>query len=216
MMFFVKEKKALCIITSLLTILPIFVGFLLWERLPEEMAVHFSATGVADGFASKTFAVVGLNLFLLAIQWLCIFGAGFDKRNKEQSSKVIGLVFWIVPVLSWVVNGISYGYALGYPVDVTFIMPILLGLMFLVLGNFLPKMAQSRTIGIKISWTLKSKENWFKTHRFGGRVWMLCGVVTLLTLFLPEAWRFPPTLCCILVAVFAPMLYSYLYSKKEK
>ena len=90
-------------------------------------------------------------------------------------------------------------------------MPILLGLIFIAIGNYLPKCKQNYTIGIKIPWTLASEENWNRTHRFAGWVWVGGGVVMLLSGFLGIFWL---TLVPAIIMAAVPLIYSYILHKK--
>jgi uncharacterized membrane protein len=101
-----------------------------------------------------------------------------------------------------------YPQALGYPMPIEVIMPLLMGVLFMVVGNWLPKCQQTYTMGIKLPWTFASEENWNATHRFGGKVWVIGGIVTMLTAFFGNFW----ILMVILAAmVILPTAYSYLY-----
>jgi len=85
------------------------------------------------------------------------------------------------------------------------------GLVLAIVGNYLPKCKQSYTIGIKIPWTLSSEENWNRTHRFAGRIWVAGGLLLMLTGFVGGFWIF---LGVVLVMVFAPCIYSYILHRK--
>ena len=74
--------------------------------------------------------------------------------------------------------------ALGKEMNPALIVSLLLGFMFIIIGNYLPKCKQNFTLGIKIKWTLENEENWNKTHRFAGKVWFIGGFIMLLTAFL--------------------------------
>ena len=95
------------------------------------------------------------------------------------------MIFWILPVVSLFTNGIMYRTAFGKEFDLAVFVPALLGVMFIFIGNYLPKVKQNRTLGIKISWTLNNEENWNKTHRFGGKVWVVGGLIMLFSVFPP-------------------------------
>ena len=69
------------------------------------------------------------------------------------------MVFWILPIISLFANGIMYRAAFGKEFDLAFFMPAMLGVMFIFIGNYLPKVKQNRTLGIKISWALNNEEN---------------------------------------------------------
>ena len=86
-----------------------------------------------------------------------------------------------------------------------------MGCIFIVIGNYFPKMKQSYTLGIKLPWTLESEENWYRTHRFAGYVFMAGGVFVMLAGFLEMIWIAFVTL---LVVSALPTLYSYILYKK--
>lgn len=92
---------------------------------------------------------------------------------------------------------------------------LLLGVIFIVIGNYLPKCRQNYTIGIKLPWTLSDEENWDKTHRFAGKIWMLCGVLEIIVGFLPIAQFEIVTIALILLATIPIAVYSYLFYRKR-
>lgn len=209
----IKKNKVTLLITTLIILLPMVVGLLLWNQLPDPMPSHWDINGEIDGWSSKAFAVFGFPSLLLAIHWLCVIASTADPKSKNYHPAMFKLVLWTCPVLGLVLNSMVYATALGYQLSVEIIMPLLMGLMFLIVGNLLPKCRQSYTMGIKLPWTLHSEENWNKTHRFGGKVWVAGGVVTMVTAFMGSFWFLMGVL---VVVVAAPTLYSYLYYKKHE
>ena len=207
----IKKNLKTLIITSIVILLPILAGLYLWNKLPEQVPSHWNANGEVDGWSSKPFFVFGLPGILLAAQWLCALGTAADPKKANHSGKIMHLVLWIIPVLSLALNTITYMTALGADVAVEMIMPLVIGLMFTIIGNYLPKCKQSYTIGIKIPWTLHSEENWNRTHRFAGRLWLVCGLALMLTGFFGGFWVFLPI---VIVMVAAPMVYSYSLHRK--
>ena len=211
----IKENKRKLLISSVVTLLPILFGVIFWNELPEQMTTHWGANGEADGWSGRGFAVFVLPLILLAAHWLCIFGTMLDSRNKNQNRKVFGIVIWIIPVLSLLVNGMTYSVALGKEFNPLVLANVLLGTTFILIGNYLPKCKQNYTIGIKIKWTLENEENWNATHRFGGKVWVAGGVLFLACSFLPETVWVWVMLLSVLVLVGVPVAYSYGYHRKQ-
>ena len=207
----IKKNLKVLIITSLIILLPILAGVFLWNRLPEQMPSHWNVSGEIDGWSSKPFAVFGMPLIMLAFQWVCVLATGADPKNANHSEKVVHLVLWIIPVINIVLSVITYAAALGQKVRVEVVMPILIGLVLAIVGNYLPKCKQNYTIGIKIPWTLNSEENWNKTHRFAGWLWTISGLVIMLTGFLGGFWIF---FAVTLLMVLAPFVYSYILHKK--
>ena len=203
-----KANRKTLIITSIVTILPMLIGVICWNRLPDVMATHFGLNNEANGFSSKAFAVFGLPAFLLALLWVGAFVTSRDPKKQNISPKVFSLTLWIVPVLSLFVAAIMYPINLGYKLDVIFFAELLLGLLFIIIGNYLPKARQNYTIGIKIPWTLANEENWNRTHRLAGYLWMIFGILMILigvTRFVPAAWL----IGIILMTVLVPCIYSF-------
>ena len=207
----IKKNLNILIITSIVILLPVLTGVVLWDTLPEQIPTHWNAAGEIDGWSSKPFAIFGLPLLMLAMHWLCVLVTAADPKKANHSNKLIHLVLWIIPIISVVLFALTYVAALGTEVRMEMVMPLLVGFVLTVVGNYLPKCKQSYTIGIKIPWTLHSEENWNRTHRFAGRLWLVCGLGIMLTAFVGGFWFFLPI---VLVMVLAPTVYSYLLHRK--
>lgn len=208
-----KKNKVTLIVTSLVTLIPILIGLLLWNKLPEQVPFHWDINGNVDRWASKSVAVFTMPAILLAFHWLCVLVSTIDPKSKEYHPSTIRLVLWICPMLSLLLSALVYSYALGHNLRVETIIPLFMGALFVVIGNLLPKMRQSYTMGIKLPWTLNNEENWNKTHRFAGKLWVAGGVIIMATAFLSTFWVFFGTL---ILMVIIPTLYSYLYYRKHK
>lgn len=207
----IKKNLKTMIITSIIILAPIVAGLLLWDQLPAEMATHFGSDGEPNGWSSKEFAVIGLPLFLLAVHWFCAAFTGVDPKKENISNKMMTLVLWICPVIAIVGDGSMYLYALNNSINTTIIGVILLGCLLLVLGNYMPKMKQSYTLGIKLPWTLNSEENWNRTHRLAGWITMLAGVIVLIGGFIEQFWT---VFVAIALVAVVPAIYSYVLYKK--
>lgn len=208
-----KKYKGTLIVTSLITLIPILIGLALWNKLPEQLPFHWDINGNVDNWASKTVAVFAMPAFMLVMQWVCVLASTADPKSANYNRKTFQLVLWICPVLSFVLNTLVYSSALGYSLAIETIMPLFMGVLFIVLGNLLPKMKQTYTMGIKLPWTLNNEENWNKTHRFAGKLWVAGGVLILATAFLGNFWIF---IAIIALTCIIPTIYSYVYYKKHK
>ena len=207
----IKKNWKVLTLTTIVMLLPVLAGLILWNQLPEKMPTHWNAAGEVDGWSSKAFAIFGLPLIMVAAQWLCMLGTAADPKRKNHPEKVLHLVLWIIPVLSVVLHAVTYATALGHSVPIEVVMPILIGLIFTIIGNYMPKCKQNYTIDIKIPWTLDNEENWNKTHRFAGFLWTICGLLIMLTGFFGGFWVFLPI---TLLMVLAPIIYSYILHRK--
>ena len=211
---FKKYCKTL-IVTTIITLLPMLAGVILWSKLPEQFPIHFNAAGEVDGWSSKAFGVFGLPLILVAFQWLCGLGSlKMDPKAENLEGKVFGLVLWIIPVMSVVLNALVYCTALGMDMNVQIIMPLLIGLLMVIIGNWLPKCKHSYTLGIKLPWTLADETNWNRTHRFAGPIWVVCGLLIMLCGLIGGAFLgVMPVAFVVMIA--APTVYSYLLFKRK-
>ena len=128
------------------------------------------------------------------------------------------LVFWIVPVTSLIMNGTVFLTAMGAGVNVSVICFVLIGILFIVLGNYMPKLQQNYTVGIKIPWTLNSAENWNRTHRLGGRLFIIGGILMILGGFSGNLLGENGTLIVVFGILFlcavVPCIYSFWLFRK--
>lgn len=209
----IKRNLKTLTLTSIILLLPIVAGLLLWNQLPEQVPTHWGIDGEVDAWSSKAFAVFGLPCILLVVHWICVFASSADPKIDNYHPAMLLLVLWICPVISLLLSSLMYAVALGHPLDVEVIMPLFVGALFLIIGNLLPKCRQTYTMGIKLPWTLDDEGNWNATHRFGGWVMVLGGAFTMITAFLGNFWLL---LGILIVIVAAPTIYSYLYYRKHR
>ena len=206
------DKKTL-ILSSLVTLIPLVIGCILWKQLPDVIPTHFGMDGTPDGWSSKAFTVFGLPLLMLFFHLLCIGITTQDPKYENMSGKLFGLIVWLIPVISLLVVVACYGGALGWDVNISKYAVAGTGVLFIIIGNYLPKCKQNYTMGIKSPWTLDNEENWNKTHRLAGFLWVIGGVLITLNAFLGNEWVF---LAITLVMTLVPVGYSYLYYKNHK
>ena len=197
-----KKNKWNILISSLLILLPAVLGFMFWDRfrLPA---------------GAKLFFLLWMPLILLAAQAFCLWFTLKDPKNKEQSPKIVNMVLWLLPGISCFLSGVIYLIAAGLTSNIGGYCVLLLGAMFALIGNLMPKCKQNSTIGVKVKWALQDEENWNATHRFAGKVWVIGGILFMALVFLPGKWMIPAMLVGIFVLAFIPMIYSYCYYKKQ-
>ncbi len=188
------------------------MGLILWGKLPDTIATHFDSNGTANGWSSKYFAVFGLPIFIVVCHLVCICSTLADPKKARIANKVFQMVLWICPLVSVFSGSVVYGHALGFRVNIAVAASVLVGIIFIAVGNYLPKCRQNYTIGIKLPWTLYDEDNWNKTHRLGGWLFILSGILMLANIFI----RIPNLAIVVLLTVgVVPAVYSYfLYIKK--
>ncbi len=209
----IKKNLKVLIITSIVIVMPIVAGVVLWDKLPNKVPSHWNINNEIDGYMGKPFFVFGMPCIMLALQWFCVLATFLDPKNKNHPTKILHLVFWLIPALNLLLTVITYSTALGQAIKISVVMPLFMGLLFLIIGNYLPKCKQNYTIGIKIPWTLNNKVNWTKTHRFAGWVWVICSIVIIATSFLGSFWIL---IGATLIMALSPIVYSFVLYKLHK
>lgn len=215
-----KNYKKMGLLTIVVTLLPILLGLLLWSKLPDQVPMHWGINGEVDGWESKAKAVFFMPCFCAAMQLFLLVMTSIDPRKKAIHRKPMMVVIWLIPVLTVVMNVAVYLIALGFKVNMVEIILILLGAFFVLLGNYMPKLKKNYTVGIKVPWALNSEENWIRTHRFGGKVYVITGIVCIITGLLVNLIGENVAFVIIMVVIFGgsflTMGYSYwLYKYKH-
>lgn len=207
-----KNSKWELLLTSLVCLLPLPVGAALYPRLPEIMVTHWDFSGNANGWSSRAATVFGLPLFILALHLVCFYAE--SRETKKNTNPVLRTVLlWFCPAVSLLGGAVTLGTGLGYEMHISTVVPVFVGLLFLILGNYLPKIRQNRTMGIKLPWTLQSEENWTRTHRLAGFLWVAGGLLLiLLTLLgLGSTWVYAAVTAAM---VLIPGFYSWELHRK--
>ena len=186
----IADHKGQLILSSLVTLLPALAGW----RLAWEAAA------------------------MLAAHWLVLLITFSDRRNREnQSRKAVRLIFWIMPAVSLLTGGVTALLQRGVQSASTLstAMAMGFGLLFIVLGNYMPKFRQNSFMGIRVKWTLESEANWNATHRFGGKIWVAGGFACLAGAMLPVKAMGAVFPVVLVTVALAPIVYSYYYSKTQ-
>ena len=212
-----EKNKNQIILSSFVVLISMLLGIILWKFMPDEMITHWGVGGVADRWSSKAFAVFGMPLIFLLTHWFCIYMVSRDPKNKGQNGKILRTVIWVIPVMSILTCGFTDLIALGYDIGINTVVFGLMGLMFILIGNYLPKCKQNYTIGVRVVWALQNEENWNKTHRFTGKLWVVGGFATLFGVFIPDDWMMMMYVLIgiALILSLMPIAYSYWYYRKQ-
>ena len=210
-----KTNKKTLILTSIVILLPILIGILLWNKLPDSMAIKFGLDNVPEGYREKWFAVIITPFFLLAVHLIVAMIMAADPRKKNISSKVYGIIMWIVPATSLVLAAIIYPYNLGRHFNISLFLGIFLGITYIIIGNYLPKTRQNYTIGCLLPWTYANEENWNKTNRLAGVINIIIGILVIINAAIGMFDIFYSFLAAVLIGNLIPLGYSYFLHVKK-
>ena len=209
-----KENKKTLIITSIVCLIPIIVGIILYPSLPDQLTTHWDFSGTPNGYSSKFVGAIVFPAVLLLVNILLPLLMRLDPKYENMNDKLKTVVFWTIPLVSILCS--SATLASGFEVDtyIQVITPLFVGLLFVFIGNYLPKTKQSYMMGIKLPWTLESEDNWNKTHRLGGFVWVIGGIVIMISSFFK--WGMYVLFTTFMLMFLIPSVYSYMIYKRSK
>lgn len=171
-------KWKVLIVTCIVCLLPILFGLFLWDRLPDEMAIHFDMYNRPDNFAPKGFVVFGLPVLMVALQVFCCIVNDINAKKHGEREKFERATKWIIPVLTVILQIVTLEYGLGRPLDIRKIASVIVGCMLLLVGNYLPKFDYIKNYDIT---TEKAR----KINRFIGFLTVCMGLLFFISAFLP-------------------------------
>jgi len=208
-----KGNRKLLLFTTLVCLLPAVFGLLVWDRLPDSIPIHYDIHFEPDSYASKLYGILIVPCICALVNVLVFYSVRMDRNNESQSAKVMGLVYWLVPLIS-LVTGMTVILSSLRISGMEKMPVILIGVLFILIGNILPKCRYNHTIGIRVPWTLASEEVWKRTHRMAGALWVLGGIGMLVSFFLFPIGFGIAMVVILLSLIFIPHAYAwYLYSK---
>ncbi|MBZ6489019.1 SdpI family protein [Priestia aryabhattai] len=200
-----------------ITLLTLVAWIIALPHLPATMPIHWGANGEADGFATKINAMILTVGIMVLIYFVIAFVPRIDprKENYKYFSKTYNILLNAVLLLFFFVNMSTILQGLGYNVPMSYIAPIMAGLVFIIIGNYLQRVRSNYFMGIRTPWTLSNENVWKKTHRLSGKLFFIGGLLILISAFLPDGYKSVIMWGSIVLCVAIPYLYSYLAYKKE-
>ena len=210
---FKKEMLKTWIVVVLAVVIAI-VGIFL---MPDTIPTHFGPSGEPDAWGSK-YTVLLYPAILIVVTLLAVPMIKFDPKmeNYERFSKYYSYFFFGFALFFTATEIANIAIALGAKINVGSVICFVSGVLMLFVGNMMPKIKQNFFFGIKTPWALSDEENWFKTHRLGGKTFAIGGIVIMLAAFLPGEAKIWILLAAVLVMTMIPFVYSYLIFKNKK
>ncbi len=210
------SNRTSIIIAFVLIAIALLAGVVLYARLPDPMPSHWNAAGQVDDYMPRFWGVFLLPIMTAVLMPLFLVIPQIDPL-KANIAKFRGVYNWFIVVFvvyMLFVYALTLAAALGYQFNMTTMILPIVGLLFIGAGYMMGKAKRNFFIGIRTPWTLSSDTVWDETHQFGSKLFMLGGVVTILSTFLGEngIWLM---LVAVLVAAFVPMVYSYILWRRE-
>jgi len=193
-------------------------SFYFYNNFPEQVPVHWNFKGVADNYATKFTGAFLFPIIIIFMYLMFLFVPFIDpkKDRYQEFGKIYHILKTVLIAFMVSIYFISSLIGLGYDIAIGLWTPVLVGLLFILIGKYLSKIKPNWFMGIRTPWTLSSEENWIKTHIFGGKVFMIGGLIMILIPFVPteyQAWLLGLT---IFILVFGTTGYSLMLYLKNK
>jgi len=188
-----------------------------YYHFPEQVPIHWNIVGEVDRWGSGISSAISIPLIMIGMYLMFIFIPFADPRKERynQFRKVYHVFKTLIIVFMALIYFITGFNALGYNLPIGILIPALVGVLFVLIGNYMGKIKMNWFVGIRTPWTLSSEEVWNKTHRFGGRMFILAGLIMIITPFFPvyfKGWLFFLAIAIILLGT---IFYSYILYLKE-
>ncbi|MFA6919106.1 MAG: SdpI family protein [Patescibacteria group bacterium] len=206
------------IIPLVLIIATILLSIFFYPMLPEKMISHWDFQGQANGWMPKLFNTILFPCIITACYLLFLVMPYFDPRKERYAEfrgaynifkiAIIGVLF-IVYLASLLAN-------LGLPINIGKIVSLVIGLLMIILGNYMSKIKFNWFMGIRTPWTMSSEVVWNKTHRVGGWFFILFGLCIIISPYLPVIWATIIFIGGVLLATVGSMVYSYIVYRQEQ
>lgn len=196
-------------------VIAIYAYPLLSDRVPS----HWNLAGEIDGWVSRNGHVFGIGGMILGMYLLFLLLPHFEPR-KEHFVRSLGFYQMIRNVMmaffAILFAAATYVGVTGNELAIDKIVPVIVGVLFILIGNYLPQIKSNFFMGIRTPWALDNDENWRKTHHLGAYTFVIGGLLFVLSPFIPTPFNFYLPIAGILIAALLPMLMSFLWFKQGK
>jgi len=207
-----KWQDTLSVILGLITLVYALINY---NRLPELLPAHFGITGEVNRYWDKATLISVLGSLGVLLPVLLQLTRRMDpkRENYTKFENAHGMIRLAIAILLNSALALSVSYGLDKHIPAGKILIAVLGLMFMVMGNYMPQIKHNYFLGIRTPWTLAYPEIWRKTHRFSGILWALAGILFILASFLPKVWATSFIITGLILSIILPLVYSWLASK---
>lgn len=210
-----QKNKLPLILSSIIILLPCLIGILLRIFQPEIFSSEWSGATYGSFWNAKIILFLFSSLLILGVHWICTHFIFKDPKNRTQNDKVMNLWFWFMPAFSLIGGCTLIEAATGKDFGFGFFTQLFFSTLFFILGNYMPKCKPNHSIGIKLPWTLHNEDNWVKTHRVTGIIWVAGSVTMFLFLMVFENGFISKIVPILIIMTVGPVIFSSLYYWKQ-
>jgi len=206
------------IISLLIIMISFIIGISFYSLLPDKVASHWNAKGEVDGYMSKFGGLFLMPVISLVLLLLFIIIPKIDplKHNIEKFRKYFDGFIVLMMLFLFYLYILTILWNIGVRFNFVHLLVPIFSIFFYYCGILIQKAQRNWFIGIRTPWTLSNEEVWNKTHKIGGKLFKIAGIISLIGILLPEYALFF-VICPVIIASLFPVIYSYFaYQKLTK
>lgn len=200
-------------------ILPFLYLAFIWNTLPEKVPIHWNMNGEIDGWGEKLQLLLIPFVLPVLVYIIFLIVPKIDPKNKIEKigNKYHQLKFAMVLFMSALAVLIIYSSSNQSSKSITKYIFVLIGFLFVVLGNYFKTIKPNYFIGIKTPWTLENETVWKETHSLAGKLWFVGGLVMVAVSFVLKG-KIHIVVYSSIVAIISiiPIVFSYIRFKALK
>lgn len=211
---YIKKANTLILAVVLLSFV---LAFYFYSLVPDQMASHWSSKGEVNGYMSKFWGLFLLPFILLGLYFIFIIIPKIDplRENIEKFRKQYNILIFLILLFLFYVYLLTLFWNIGMIFNMNLVLSPAIGIFFYCIGSLIENIKMNWFIGIRTPWTLSSENVWRKTHKLGGRLFKISGIIILFGIFFKEYMVLFTMIPAIASSVYS-IIYSYLEYRKEK
>lgn len=200
----------------IIIILGFVLGAYFYKSLPDRVPIRWNLKGEASGYGSKLFGAFGIPLINLGMYLLFLILPYIDPKGKNyESFKSTYQYFkYIILISLFGFEIITLLMAMNIISNKAILIPIMVSLLFILIGNVMGRLKNNFFVGIRTPWTLSNDEVWRKTHRMAGPLWVIGGILNILLAFININITEIGFIIILIIIAGVPVIYSYIVYKK--
>lgn len=212
-----KKTTKTQIFISILSLLPLILILAVYSKLPDKVPMQWDFGGYVRYDDKNNLFIMAIMAIVFAVMFPLLPKIDPKKKNYDKfGSSYQGFQIFIMLFLLFVTAFCIIEAFRPNTLNVPMLACILLGVLFAVIGNMMPRFRSNWFCGIRTPWTMSSDENWTRTHRLGGRMFFIAGIIILFYALVPSQYFHSEVIAVVLIiACIVPSVYSYLLYKKR-
>jgi len=189
-----------------------------YPHLPDKVPGHWNIHGEVDAYYSRTFGAFFEPLMVIGLYFLMLLLPLIDPKrdNYQRFTSAYTFLRWSLVIIFSIIYATTILVALGYPINIPLIVKAMVSVLFIIIGNFMGQFRHNYFVGIKTPWTLANEEVWQRTHRMGGKIWVIGGLVCLSMSVVNSSWGAIVFFASLMFMTIIPIVYSYIIYAKLK